>query len=176
MVKRKVAILLLGLSLFLSGQSVNAIQKPQDTSIEHNSFDLGYKSISDAVHDTEGYFKKNLDLPKKLPPLDFTHSFGRFNNPEGDQNDGLEIEYLNKDKHFNYIINVHPAKYGLKYNPDTDKKITLKDGTQAYYKIIGKKPIIVFMFEKAGWRYMLCIEERLLDKPISTLVDIANSF
>lgn len=71
---------------------------------------MGYKSVSKAIQETESYYKTNLDLPNKLPPLDFTHSFGRLNR----ENEVLEIEYLNVGKHFNYIINIIPAKEELK--------------------------------------------------------------
>jgi hypothetical protein len=175
LVKKKFAILLFGFSLCFSGwQSVSASH--QTTGIEKGYYDLGFKSVSEAAREAEAYYKTNLDLPHKLPPLAFTHSFGRFTG-EGDQNDGLEVVYLNEEKHFNYIINVRPAKYGKKFNSTTDSKITLKDGTQAYYNTVGKdrRILVVFMFEKDGWGYMLSIQKNLLDKPISTLVEIANS-
>ncbi|MEK3888363.1 hypothetical protein [Bacillus sp. FSL K6-3431] len=48
------------------------------------------------IQETESYYKTNLDLQKKLPPLDFTHSFERFNR----ENENLEIEYLSEEKPF----------------------------------------------------------------------------
>ncbi|WP_062106681.1 hypothetical protein [Bacillus niameyensis] len=105
--------------------------------------------------------------------MDFTHSFGRFNA----ENESLEIEYLNVEKDFNYIINVIPAKRGVNLLSRTDSKITLDHGAHAYYNTTerGQRNIIVFMFEKGDWYYMLSIQESLLDKPLSTLTDIANS-
>lgn len=127
--KKSVSFLFLFIGFFLciSGgwQSVKATQK---TSIEKHYHELGYKSVSNAIQETEAHYKTNLVLPKKLPPLDFSHSFGRFSK----ENEYLEIEYLNEKKHLNYIINIFPAKYGNKLLPFSDTKITLKDGTQAY--------------------------------------------
>ncbi|MGE8203031.1 hypothetical protein ACQKP0_00485 [Heyndrickxia sp. NPDC080065] len=171
MTKNKLIILFIGLSFFLSGwQSVKASQQK---SIEKDYYDLGFKSVSNAIQETESYYKTNLDLPKKLPPLDFTHSFGRFN----EENESLEIEYLNEEKHFKYIINVIPAKERGKLLSSTDAIIPLKDGTEAYYTTSGinGRDLITFMFEKNNWIYILSIEEDLIDKPLPTLVGIANS-
>ena len=175
MIKKKLIFLLIGFILcFSSWQSVNASQ--QITGIEKGYYDLGYKAVPEAVHDAEAYFKSNLELPKKLPPLIFTHSFGRL-SAKGDQNDGLEVVYLNHEKHFNYIINVRPAKNGMQFKLNTDSKIVLKDGTQANYRTVGKDGrLLVFMVEKNGWIYYLSIEKSLLDNPISTFTEIANSF
>ncbi|KRG11648.1 hypothetical protein ACA29_15965 [Lederbergia galactosidilytica] len=107
-------------------------------------------------------------------PLDFTHSFGRFNK----ENENLEIEYLSEKQHFNYIINVIPSKNETELLSDIDSQVFLKDGTQANYLTSGKdgKSLITFMFKKNNWTYILSIEERLLDNPLSTMMEIANSF
>ncbi|MFC5465002.1 hypothetical protein [Lederbergia graminis] len=171
MTKKKLIILFIGFSLFLGGwQSVKASKQ---SSVEKDYYDLGYKSVSKAIKETESYYQTNLHLPSKLPPLTFTHSFGRFNK----ENESLEIEYLNEEKHFNYIINVIPAKKGEKLLSSTDTKISLKDGTQAYYTLsrMDEKNLIIFMFKKNNWTYILSIEEDLISKPLTTLVDIADS-
>ncbi|MFF2879137.1 carbon monoxide dehydrogenase [Gottfriedia sp. NPDC057991] len=172
MIKKKLIILLFGFSLwFSSWQSVQAVQQK---SLEKSYYNLGYKSVSDAKKEAESYFKTKLNLPQKLPPLTFTHSFGRFigNN---NINDGLEVEYLNDGKHFNYIINVRPLKNKIKL--PLSSKINLKDGKQADYYTIreGQKKLIVFNFDKNGWNYTLSIQEKLLDNALSTLVKIAES-
>ncbi|MBK3493742.1 hypothetical protein JFL43_02480 [Viridibacillus sp. YIM B01967] len=141
---KKIIIFLVGFFLCLSGwQSVKSYQQ---RSIEKSYYNLGYKPVSDAIQDTESYYKTILDLPIKLPPLDFTHSFGRFD--QGNEN--LEIEYLNEEKHFNYIINVFPSRIGnnLLSRTNHSKIISLKDGTQAYYSTIGidKKISSILMF------------------------------
>lgn len=60
---------------------------------------------------------------------------------------------------------------------NNDNKVSLKNGTQAYYSTSGKaeKVINTFMFIKNGWVYMLCIRESLLDDPVSTFIEVANS-
>ena len=171
MINQKLIILFIGYSLFLfDWQPVHA---SQGKSVEEDYYDQGYKSISNAVQEVESFYKTNLDLPKELPPLDFTHSFGRFNG----EHLGLEIEYLNEDKHFNYIINVIPIKEGGNLLSSTDSTFLLKDGTQAYYSTSGpdRNKLIILMFNKNNWTYILSIEEGLLDKPLHTLVRIANS-
>lgn len=163
----------IGFFYYISGgwQTVKATQK---MSIEKHYHELGYKSVSNAIQETEAYYKTNLVLPKKLPPLDFSHSFGRFSK----ENENLEIEYLNEKKHFNYIINIFPAKYDNKLLPFSDTKIILKDGTQAYYSTSGidEKSIMILKFKKNNLIYILSIQEILIDNPLSTLEEIANSF
>ena len=172
--KKSVSLLFLFIGFFLciSGgwQFVKAAQK---MSIEKQYYELGYKSLSNAIQETEAYYKTNLVLPKKLPPLDFSHSFGRFSK----ENENLEIEYLNEKKHLNYIINIFPAKYSNKLLPFSETKITLKDGTQAYYSISGmdEKSVMTLVFKENNWTYMLSIQESLIDNPLSILEGIANS-
>lgn len=170
----KLIILFLGCFLYLGGwQSVDAAENKD---FEKSYYDLGYKKITEAVKDTEAYYKNTLELPKILPQLDFTHSFGRFSS----RNETLEIKYLNEKEHFSYIINIIPARNG-KHQKDLfsnkANKVSLKDGTQAYYSTSGEeeKVIITFMFIKNNWVYMLNIRESLLDDPVSTLIEIANS-
>ncbi|MGE7624041.1 hypothetical protein ACQKMD_13565 [Viridibacillus sp. NPDC096237] len=173
MTKKKTIILLVGFFLCLCGWQ--SVKSSEQRSIEKDYYNLGYKSVSDAIQEAESYYKTNLDLPIKLPPLDFTHSFGRFD--QGNEN--LEIEYLNEQKHFNYIINVSPSRKGntLLNRTNHSKIIPLKDGTKAYYSTAGidKNISSILMFNKNNWTYMLSIEKSLLDNPVTTLVEIANS-
>lgn len=170
MTKMKLSILFLVCFLFLSGwQSV-------DEGLEKSYYDLGYKKITEAVKETETYYNNTLELPKKLPQLDFTHSFGRFSS----RNETLEIKYLNEKEHFSYIINIIPARNGEHQKnlfSNYDNIVLLKDGTQAYYSTSreGEKAVITFMFIKNDWVYMLNIRESILDDPISKLTEISNS-
>lgn len=169
---KKLIALIVGLFLCLSGwHSVEALQEDLETSY----YNLGYTSISNAKQKTESFYKTKLNLPPKLPSLDFTHSFARFNQ----DNDNLEIEYLNNEQRFNYIINVFPSKIGVdKFVNSNAIQIALKDGTQAYYSYsIGKSAqVITLVFEKNKWIYLLSIQEDLLNNPLSELEKIANSF
>lgn len=165
--KIKLMILFVGLFFYLGGwQSVDALE---DDSLEKSYYDLGYKTVTEAVKDTETHYKKTLELPEKLPPLDFTHSFGRFIS----RNETLEIEYLNEND--NYIINIIPARNGKNLN--TDNEISLKDGSKAYYSTIGsdQETIFIFMVIKNDWKYVFSIKKSLIDDPISTFTEIANS-
>lgn len=171
--KKKLIALLVGFLLCISGwQLVKASQQ----NLESDYYKLGYTSISNAVQETESYYKTKLDLPSKIAPLDFTHSFGRFNK----ENDNLELEYLNNKEHTNYIINVFPSKIKInKFINTNDTQISLKDGTQAYYSYStgeAEVKVITLKFEKNKWIYLLSIQENLLTNPLSELQEIANSF
>lgn len=169
MTKMKLMILFLGFFLYLSGSQPVVASK--DESLEKAYNNLGYKTVKEAVKETEAYYKNTLKLPKKLPPLDFTHSFGRFSS----KNETLEIIYLNEKD--NYIINIIPAKNGKSLYSDIDNKISLKDGTQAYYSTLGKddKKIFTYRFIKNDWMYILNMQESLLDDPVLTFTEISNS-
>lgn len=165
-------IVLLGFFLCIIGwHSIKAIQLRD---IEDAYNDLGYKTVPQAVHEAESFYRETLEIPEKLPSLDFTYSFGRFDR----NNEVLEIEYLNEEKHKNYIINIMPIKKRASVFSFTDSELTLDDGTKAYYSssgAVGKK-IITFTFEKNSWIYMFSIDEALLDDPLEKMADIANSF
>ncbi|MFC7366491.1 MULTISPECIES: hypothetical protein [Bhargavaea] len=165
MSKKKILTLFLILC-FIGWQTVKAFQQ---TGIENHYHELGYKSVSQAIQEAEFFYGTNIKLPE-LPPLEFTHSFGRFS----EEHENLEIEFLNEKKRFNYIINIMPSE--IRMNTLGYTKISLEDGTQAYYSSSGTDhKVMVFIFEKNNWIYMLSIEEALLDNPLQTLADVANS-
>lgn len=168
----KTGLLLLFLVLCFSGwQSVKAIQQ---MSIEHDYAELGYTSVSHAIEEAENFYGTSIELPKKLLPLEITHSFGRFDQ----DNETVEIEFLNEKHHFNYIINIMPANKRSTMLSFTNFEVPLEDGTQAYYSVLGvnDQRIILFGFQKSNWIYMISIETGLLDNPVETMAEIANSF
>jgi hypothetical protein len=168
----KTGLLLLFLVLCFGGwQSVKAIQQ---MGIEHNYAELGYTSVSQAIEEAENFYGTSIGLPKKLLPLEITHSFGRFDQ----ENETVEIEFLNEKLHFNYIINIMPANKRSTMFSFTDFEVPLEDGTQAYYSVSGMddQKIILFNFQKSNWIYMISVEVGLLDNPIETMVEVANSF
>lgn len=41
---------------------------------------------------------------------------------------------------------------------------------------MDEKSVMILIFKKNNWTYMLCIQESLIDNPLSTLEEVANSF
>ncbi len=138
----------------------------------------GYKESSKALQEIEDHFKHNIALPTQLPPIPFTHSFGRFSDLEGNENDGLEVKFINKDLPQNhYSIRIQPVEYGLEFREEQiDQKIKLEDGNQSIYTTTIFLGFNLLVFEKDGWQYILSIDKRRSDKVTQeVLVNIANS-
>lgn len=166
------SLFFVGFILCMSGwQSISASQH----SLEQGYNNLGYTSISHARLEAELYYETELTLPTKIPPLNFTYSFGRFH----EENDHLEIEYLNPEEHLNYIINVFPAKIGMHvFRGENDSQIVLGEGTHAYFSYSPadkEMKVITLKFEKNNWIYLLSIQENMLTNSLSDLEAIANS-
>ncbi|QTD41523.1 hypothetical protein [Sporosarcina sp. Te-1] len=137
---------------------------------------VGYKTVEDAVDDFEHHFKQKLKLPIRVPPISFTHHFGRFNDLDGDINDSFEVTFINDQLSENhYKINVRPIKNNIHISDKyVVKTFELKNGTVATYMTISGFNVLVF--ETIDWQYMLSIDKRVSDKVTSkTLLDIANS-
>ena len=138
--------------------------------------EIGYKTVEEALNDFEQHFNRRLKLPLRVPPISFTHYFGRFNDLDGDINDSFEVTLISDQASQNhYKINVRPIKYKI---PIKDKYILntfgLNNGSEATYMAISGFNVLVF--EKDDWQYMLSIDKRASDKVTpQTLVEIANS-
>jgi hypothetical protein len=77
----KIGFLIISFNLFfqLSVVKVNA------TEDEHLRFEdiyvkIGYQSVEEELVKFEDHYGENLNLPLMLPPVAFTHHFGRFND------------------------------------------------------------------------------------------------
>ncbi|KZR59356.1 hypothetical protein [Pseudobacillus badius] len=152
----------------------NSNYKPK--SFEEIYREIGYKTVEEAIKDFEQHFKQNLKLPLRVPPIDFTHHFGRFTDLEGDVNDSFEVIFINDTSPQNhYKIEVRAIKNKISIR---DKYVTaiyrLKNESEAVY--INISGFNVLVFEKGNWQYMLGVDKRISDKaPPETLVQIANS-
>jgi hypothetical protein len=83
--------------------------------------EIGYKTVEEAVKD----FKQNLELPLRVPPITFTHNFGRFSDLDGEINDSLEVKLISDISPGNhYKINVRPVKYKIPIS--VDKRVSDK--------------------------------------------------
>lgn len=160
--------------LFFLGIYVTANDKP--SSYEEIYPKIGYKTVEDALDDFEQHFKQKLNLPLRVPPISFTHHFGRFSNLDGDINDSFEVTFINEKLSENhYKINVRPIKNKI---PISEKYVVktfeLKNGTAATSMEISGFNVLVF--ERDDWQYMLNIDKRVSNKvTFETMLDIANS-
>lgn len=171
----KVSVLLV--ALFLS-VLVKANANYSSEKFQKSLFDIGFKEVSVALEESNKHFNGDIPLPVQIPPIAFTHAFGRLSDLNGEINDGFEIEYRHKDKLKNhYMIWIKPAKYGLPIrNDEIDQTIQLKDGSKAIYSSKISRGFNLLVFEKNGWQYVLNINKAVSDQvPPQILSEIANS-
>lgn len=147
-------------------------------------FEYGYKSVDDAVSTCEKHFNRDIELPVKLPPVGFTHAFGRCNfNNDSPINDHLEIEYLSDHRIItaanHYVINIRPLANkikGLIHKDQVIKIYELEDGAEATYGTLFHGKVSALIFERSGWQYWLWVDKRIEEKVSGdTLFEIANS-
>lgn len=138
--------------------------------------EIEYKTVEEALKDFEQHFKQSPQLPLRVPPISFTHHFGRFNDLEGDTNDSFEVKFISELSSENhYKIDVRPIKYGIPIREKyVLKTFELYNGNEAIYMTISGFNVLVF--ERENWQYMLNIDKRVLDEVTpEILVEIANS-
>ncbi|WP_017185005.1 hypothetical protein [Alkalibacillus haloalkaliphilus] len=155
-----------------SANSIHEVRPLEETYPEY-----GYKTVEEAVNEFEQHFNQSIKLPLRIPPIKFTHHFGRFNDLDGDINDSFELIYINSQSPENqYEIAVRPLEHKI---PIEDKRVvevfTLKNGNEA--KLINiSDSFEALVFERDHWQYKLSINKKISDKVSSEmLVEIANS-
>lgn len=168
-----IVTLLLSIHIILGQEFVSA-QEP----LEELPLKMGYKSIEDAVVECEEHFGRDIKLPLKLPPIVFTHQFGRCSNSVGEINDELEIEFISElDSANHYLISIRPDRNNKKFSPKRNvvKIYKLKNNSNAFYGTLGSA-FDFLSFEKAGWHYFLSVDHRAAEKVSpEKLVEIADS-
>ncbi|MFP3390963.1 hypothetical protein [Brevibacillus sp. SIMBA_040] len=179
------AILVLYLFAFLDASVIEAFAKTdppkhEQRPLEESYFEIGYKSVELALKECEKHFGRELPLPIVLPPVAFTHHFGRCNHAN-DVNDHFEIEYINEKQGKNhYMIQVKPFANkleGLPKKNDIIQIYKLKDGTKAVFGTTpSTRSFYLLVFERAGWQYMLSVDKRVGDiVSANVLIAIAES-
>ncbi|WP_129692485.1 hypothetical protein [Gottfriedia acidiceleris] len=148
----------------------------------------GYKSIESAAIEFENNFKRLLKLPLRVPPISFTHYFGRFQHTNDGMNDCFILDALN-DKvpknHYKIIIRPIDQKWDIK-GRNILGTYKLKNGKTATLIEFGriKDPrrknenfgFNALFFEREGWQYEISIDLRVVDIVTpEVLVNIANS-
>lgn len=167
-----VSILVLAGVVMINSDKPKAEERP----LEQIYSEIGYKPVEEALSDAKSHFNKEIPLPYRLPPIEFTHMFGRLNDQEGDMNDSFSIEYLNDEKQGNhYNIDIRPIDHKIKFNKRGNvKEYTLQSGKKAL--CIKERYFTIFLFESEDWQYMLGVGKNLSNKITpEMLVKIANS-
>ena len=181
--KRFLAVLFL--LAFLDASVIEAFAKTDPPNherrpFEESYFEISYKSVDLALKECEKHFGRALPLPIVLPPVAFSHHFGRCNH-SNDVNDHFEIEYLNEKQGINhYMIRVTPLAYKLEDFPrkkDIIQNYKLKDGTKVVFGTTpSTRSFYLLVFERAGWQYILSVDKRIEDKAsANVLINIAES-
>ncbi|MFJ7737387.1 hypothetical protein ACIQ2D_13830 [Lysinibacillus sp. NPDC097287] len=137
---------------------------------------IGYKTVEAAADDFEQHFQQKLILPLRVPPISFTHHFGRLNDLDGENNDSFEVKFISDQfSEHHYKIDIRPIKYKVSIKKeDILGTFTLKNGTTSTYMTFSDFNALAF--ENDDWQYMLCINKQVSDKVSpEILVDIANS-
>lgn len=137
--------------------------------IEKIYLDGGYLEVNKALEEAEDYFKQDIALPTRLPPVAFTHHFGIFSTVGSPQ---LEITYLNENSgHTHYKIYVTSLEHKLKFRKE--HIAILDDKSEAIYYTGGN--FVILAFEKKGWQYVLMVDKIHPKITKEVLVAIANS-
>ncbi|MBG9456644.1 hypothetical protein ABE61_22205 [Lysinibacillus sphaericus] len=160
----------------LFSQPSDAYIKDSPSSYEEVYPEIGYKTVEGAASDFERHFHQGLKLPLRVPPISFTHHFGRFNDLDGDMNDFFEVTFVNNQlPEHHYKITVRPIQYKFPVKKESIvKTFILKKGTTSIYMEISGFHVLAF--ERENWQYMLWIDKRVSNKVTpEVLVDIANS-
>lgn len=160
----------------LFSQPSDAYIKDSPSSYEEVYPEIGYKTVEGAAYDFERHFHQGLKLPLRVPPISFTHHFGRFNDLDGDMNDFFEVTFVNNQlPEHHYKITVRPIQYKFPVKKESVvKTFVLKKGTTSIYMEISGFHVLAF--EREDWQYMLWIDKRVSNKVTpEVLVDIANS-
>lgn len=167
-----------GLFLFIFSTFIwfSLSTEAKEHTIEEFYLELGYKSLEESISDIESHYSQELELPLRLPPLSFTHYFGRFSDLDGEFNDSLEVEFINEripENHFK--IDVRPKKYRITFKESHKyRELKLKDGTNAKYLTIASSNLLIF--EKGYWQYIIGVDKRVSKNvPLKSLVQIANT-
>ena len=142
------------------------------STFEKKYTEAGYKSIEDSVKEFEAFCKCEVKLPEVLPPILFTHGFGRFLEDKKYINDVLEIRYV----HENTTENIFKIDIQLLTNKMIfqGKEYILQDGTRAVY--FEREYFNFMVLEKNNLQFILGTSNKITDiEAAEELVRIANS-
>lgn len=176
---QKTIPLILLFAVFFYGTNHETVYSKNDSPqpMEEIYPEIGYKTIEAATKDFEKHFKKELKLPLRVPPISFTHQFGRFSNMDGEMGDHFELTMISDQfAQHHYKIIVRSIKYKVSFDKYISEVFKLKNGSEAAYVEDPNIGFNLLVFERDGWQYVLSIDSDVADKvPAEVLVQIANS-
>lgn len=154
---------------------VHAEEHGERESLEDGLYEIGYKTVKEAVNECEILFNEDIELPYKIPPVQFTHYLGRCNKNIGINND-FEIGFFNENTpENNYTLSMRPKKHALTFKSRHINKTIKLDKGKAFF--LNNRIGNVLVFEKGNWQYIISTDKRVSEQvPLEVLVDIANSF
>ncbi|AFH62303.1 DUF4367 domain-containing protein [Paenibacillus caseinilyticus] len=144
-----------------------------------------FEPLNKALKECEEHFKRNINLPMKLPQISFTHQMAVCIRDKNGTNSMLEISHLNQyDGNHHYSIRVNPLETKFTkfpFDQDVIKVYTLKDGSKAIYGTTRKRrnekaSFNLLVFEKGNLQYTLSIDADIEGVVTAdSLVQIAES-
>ncbi|MGE7948486.1 hypothetical protein [Lysinibacillus sp. NPDC093688] len=158
-------------------ETVDAKSSDSPQPLEEFLPEIGYKTVESALKDFEQHYKKELKLPLRVPPISFTHRFGRFSNIDGDINDEFEVTMISDQfPHNHFKINIRPIQHKIPFEKYISDVFKLKNGSDAAYIDNPKIDFNMLVFERDDWQYVFSIDKDVSDKLTSdVLIEIANS-
>lgn len=172
--------ILIGLALFTSFFPLNFVSaKDSDSPQPLEVFlpEIGYKTVEVAVKEFEHHYNKEQKLPLRVPPISFTHHFGRFSDLEGEMNDQLEVVMISDQMPQNHFkIKVRPVEHKMPFEKYIMNVFKLKNGSEAAYIENPRIGFHLLVFERDDWQYVFSIDRDVADQVTAeVLIDIANS-
>lgn len=163
-----VSVLLYG----IVNETVYAMEDDAPQHLEEFLPQIGYKTIEAALQDFEQHYHQQLKLPLRVPPLSFTHQFGRFNT-----NHYFEVTFINEIAPQNhYKIDVRPLEEKITFEKYSSTVFQLKNGHDALYIDHAQIGFNLLVIERDNWQYVFSIDKDVADKVTAEiLVEIANS-
>jgi len=172
------SLLLLGFFIFgTNTDRVNANSSDSQKPLEDIFPEFGYKTIESALKDFEHHYHQKLKLPLRVPPISFTHHFGRFSNVKGEMNDHFQVVMISEELPQNHFkIDVRTIQYKIPAEKYVSKVFKLKNGHDASFIDNPNFGFKMLFFERDNWQYMFSIDSDVSDVITpEILVQIANS-
>ncbi|WP_239454271.1 hypothetical protein [Bacillus suaedaesalsae] len=170
------AILLSIMGMLSSSIIVHAESEDTPEPFEVIYPEIGYTTIDEAVSEFEKYFKEDVQLPTRIPPIPFTHAFGRYSNLKDGMNVSLEVKYIHDMKPENHFkIDVRSIKNKIQFRDTLIlNTYVLRNGNKAEY--ISHTHFNLLVFEQNNWQYILSVDKRIAEEINGdVLTSIANS-
>ncbi|MFG1732579.1 hypothetical protein PAEVO_15310 [Paenibacillus sp. GM2FR] len=172
------SILLAGvLSLGISPGDDQGIKESSKNQFQQAIFESRGELVEEAVRTCEKHFGTAIFLPPQLPPVAFTHQYGRCYDMKGGLDEHLEVHYQNRYKpEHDYKIELYPLENKQQLNHLSFQESELADHTTAKFYKGPINTLQLFVLEKGNWQYLLTAANRTSSKiRQQELTEIAES-